>query len=118
MLAVPETQAAIWMNHFTLPGVSVVSRQVAIYFVSGNSLVSNTKVKKITPFLLHSAVPAPLAVSLAPQHHHQECDATQCSVTALSVAQHRVTQRGDQLGGSADLAWDCPSLWALLQNLL
>lgn len=74
--------------------------------------------KKITPFLLHSAVPAPLAVSLAAQHHHQECDATQCSVTALSVAQHRVTQRGDQLGGSADLAWDCPSLWALLQSLL
>lgn len=68
----------------------MVSCQVAIYFVSGNSLVNNTKVK-ITPFLLNSAVPAPLAVSLAPRHHHQERDATQCSVTALSVAQRKVT---------------------------
>lgn len=97
------------------PGVSVVSRQVTTYFVSGNSLVNNTKVK-ITLLLLHSAVPAPLAVSLAPRHHQQEHDATQCSVTALSVAQRKATSRGDQLDGSADLAWVCPSLWALSQS--
>lgn len=58
LLSVPETQGAIWMNHLILPSVSVVSHQAAIYFVSGNSLVNNTKIK-ITFRLLHYALPAP-----------------------------------------------------------
>lgn len=66
LLSVPQTQAAIWTKHWILTRVSVVSSQVAIYFLSGNSLVNNTEIKNNTPSF-HYAIPASVAVRLAPE---------------------------------------------------
>lgn len=100
-----------------LSSVSEVSSQAAVYFLFGNSLVNYTEVKTTLLLLLHYAIPASEAVCLVPQSLEarwlmaMSSMLLQCSVTTLlNTAPHKLTWLGDHLDGSADPAWDQPSL--------
>ena len=121
-LAFPKTQAALWTKHLILTRVSVVTSQVAIYFLSGNSLVNNTEIKT-TLLPLHYAVPASFAVCLAPESS-EACwllaafsVSLPCSgTTHLNTAQHEITRLGHRIIQMGLLIFSGIGLhcWALL----